>query len=154
MLKAMSSEAYATKEFDVGAQLREIEKQVLSVVPPATEAEKLSFVEKDLELGEGIGVNHIQYVRIVLANRLNEHPDQSDFIISRLKATAGKPLERQTYRWSSAYPDSQILQFYETVELDEKEKPVRTTRRGFDITDTERIMEWITSKGTLRQTDG
>lgn len=154
MLRAMSSEAYETKEFDVGTQLREIEKQVLGVVPPATEAEKLSFVEKDLDLDEDIKVNHIQYVRIVLANRLNEHPDQSDFIISRLKATIGKPLERQTYRWSSAYPDSQILQFYETVEFDEKENPVRTSRKGFDITDTEKIREWITSKGTLRQTDG
>lgn len=150
----MSSETHATKEFDIGARLREIEQQVLRVVPLATEAEKLSFVEKDLELGEDTGTKHIQYVRLVLAHRLNEHPDQSDFIISRLKAITGKPLERQTYRWSSAYPDSQILQFYETVELDEQEKLVRTSRKGFDTTDTQKIMEWINSKGTIRQTDG
>ncbi len=143
MLKAMTKEALASKEFDVGAELRVIEQDVLSVIPKATESTKLSFVEKDVS----------ELVRIVLANRINDYPDESDFIISRLTVTPGKPIERETYRWSSAYSDSKLLQFYETVELNENEKLVRTSRKGFDKSDTEKLREWITQKGEIRHTD-
>ncbi len=77
--------------------------------------------------------------KIVVAYRVDKQPGESEAIVSRLK-TGPSGLQRQTYRWSSEFPDTIDRQVYQEVNPEAKQdEKIRTEKRGFSEADKEAI---------------
>lgn len=145
MTETMSNEAYNSHEFDLAAEIQAIASDILTIVPEATESKKFSTVESRIS----------DDIKIVLAHRKNDDPFQSDFIVSQVKSIPGQPLQRETFRWSSAFPESRDLQVYETVLPDkETSKPAPISRKGFRQDDLERLRELVITAGEHERSNG
>ncbi len=77
--------------------------------------------------------------KIVAAYRVDDQPGESEVIVSRLKVCPSG-LKRQTYRWSSEFPDTIDRQVYQEVNPEAKQaEKIRTEKRGFSEADKEAI---------------